>query len=87
MEVGMQDVNDTHNGLNRGEDNVHIQSKDLSWEQQHYNLKIFLVQKKLKLFSKSKWQLHEVSFASFQVVFTNGFIFIFAIHDSNLHVK
>jgi hypothetical protein len=35
MEVGMQDVNDTHNGLNHGEDNVHIQSKDLSREQQH----------------------------------------------------
>ncbi len=32
MEVGMQDVNDTHNGLNHGEDNVHIQSKDLSHE-------------------------------------------------------
>ncbi len=27
MEVGMQDVNDTHNGLNHGEDNVHIQVK------------------------------------------------------------
>jgi hypothetical protein len=27
MEVGMQDVNDTHNGLNHGEDNVHIKVK------------------------------------------------------------
>jgi hypothetical protein len=30
MEVGMRDVNNTHNGLNHVEDNVHIQSKDLS---------------------------------------------------------
>ncbi len=33
MEVRMQDVNDTHNGLNHGEDNVQIQSKNLSQEQ------------------------------------------------------
>ncbi len=45
----MQHVNDTRNGLNHGEDNVHIQSKDLSHEQQHYNLKISLVHKTIKV--------------------------------------
>ncbi len=49
MEVGIQDVNDTHNGLNHGEDNVHIQSKDLSQQQQHCNLKISLVHKRIQI--------------------------------------